>query len=110
MRAATHLLFGELLPVPSKAGADRPELPGVRCHVYADRFSGAGVGVLFSAVPDESVAAFRKSLSRDLPRGEGPGKVPKDRALYLRTLSPRASRRPFRPASVRGNLSCRLTR
>jgi hypothetical protein len=67
VRPTTHLLFGELLPIPSKAGADQPELPEVRCRVYAGWFSGAGVGVLFSAVPDESVAAFRKSLRRHLP-------------------------------------------
>jgi hypothetical protein len=53
VRPAAHLLLGELLPVPSKTRADRPELPRVRRRVHAGWCSRTGVGVLFPAVPDE---------------------------------------------------------
>jgi hypothetical protein len=55
--SAADLLLGELLPVPSKTGADQPKLPGVRCRVYACRCAWTGVGVLFPALPDEQLGS-----------------------------------------------------
>lgn len=82
MWSVADVLFGGLLPVPSKTGADQPKLPGVRCRVYAGWFPRTGVGVLFPAMPDEQLGWAARSLRGlvvteppwmvDLPR-IGPG-------------------------------------